>query len=204
MKCSLQNIVLSSIHARLCTLLASSSSGHSSALSYTYFLPRQPRGPRENGCAASNMSRLFFPSHRSGLNLNGDSKFAVDKLVATGLVDTIVYICQSTTIHCKLETSIHLGREKMPVNCIFTLRNNSGKTKWYRGVDPHSFERHRVKIFQAERGSGVCITVRIEGCSNLFPQSSAYPWGFQKIVCYTAQDSSPSFYFQLCFIRYQH
>ena len=50
-----------------------------------------------------------------------------------------------------------------------------------------------MKIFQAGRRSGVYLIVRLEGSSNPFPQSSAYAWGFQKIVCYTAQDSRRRF-----------
>ena len=47
-KCNLHSMVLSSIHARLYARLALSCLLYLSA-SCTYFLPRQPRGPRENG-----------------------------------------------------------------------------------------------------------------------------------------------------------
>lgn len=42
----------------------------------TYFLPMQPRGPRENGFEAPNLSVVFsLSSHLSGLNLYGSLKF---------------------------------------------------------------------------------------------------------------------------------
>lgn len=55
-----------------------------------YFLPKQPLAPKENGCVASKISLLFRSNHLSGRNSRGDSKFAEDKLAATGFVETMV------------------------------------------------------------------------------------------------------------------
>jgi hypothetical protein len=57
----------------------------------TYFLPKHPLAPRENGCEASNVSFPAWPSQRSGLNSHGEEKLAWEMLAAMGLVETIVY-----------------------------------------------------------------------------------------------------------------
>ena len=67
-------------------------------MSCAYFLPKQPLAPKENGCVASNMSFSLWSSHLSGENSSGDLKFAVDKLAATGFVDTMV--CRYRSMRC--------------------------------------------------------------------------------------------------------
>jgi hypothetical protein len=50
----------------------------------------QTRGPYENGCDASRSSPDVSPNQRSGLNVKGSLKLAVDIEAAKGFVDTVI------------------------------------------------------------------------------------------------------------------
>ena len=87
----------------------------------------------------------------------------------------------------------HPSGNKMPIYCVSTIWYTSGEPKWQRRVNSHAFECYRMKIFQAGHGNGVYVFVRRERCLDFSLQPSAYAWSFQKIICYTAQNSRRCF-----------
>lgn len=81
-------VKFSSVHAMLWEVSDRVSSPQNIAL--TYLRPIQTRGPYEKGCDASRSSPESLSSQRSGLNVNGSLKLAVDMEAANGFVDTVI------------------------------------------------------------------------------------------------------------------
>ena len=134
----------------------------------TYFLPKQPLAPSENGCAASKMSVLFSSSHLSGRNSRGESKFAEDRLAATGFVETMVWKYQHSPHEAIHRSRTYASWKVMSINGVAAFRNHSRQCKWKRRVNPHSFKAYCIQVFQWRCAVCGYFVVSLESASHLF------------------------------------
>lgn len=140
----------------------------------TNLRPRQPRGPSENGCAASSWSVLFVPNQRSGRNESGESKCAEERLAATGLVETIVCskrLSNSSSSFEVKESITYPSRQVVSIDRISPVRHDTGKRKRQRRIHAHSLKGHGMQIFQLRRGRSVNVLVGLEGGADFLLQA---------------------------------